>query len=333
MRFKILLLWAILFSAMGMVKAQNYLCFTAITDNSSVGIREKARDVPDMEYSLDEGASWTPITSGAVDLPRANDKVYFRGNNAAGIFNTVDVYTNFFVSGKVSASGSVMSLIDGEGTSTEIPYKACFYGLFKDCEGLVQAPELPATTLTEDCYKEMFSGSGLKEAPELPATELEEGCYEAMFANCADLTKAPVLPSRTMKQRCYSNMFSNCTSLVQAPELPSTTLAIDCYLAMFEQTAIVQAPSLPSTVLAERCYSNMFYKCASLTVAPELPATDLTYRCYCGMFSNCASLTQAPELPATRVRVESCYVMFANCTSLVEAPALPAMELDSACYR
>lgn len=84
MRFKILLLWAILFSAMGMVNAQNYLCFTAITDNSSVGIKEKENFVPNIEYSStpDEESSWKAITSGSVELSLAGDKVYFRGDNA-----------------------------------------------------------------------------------------------------------------------------------------------------------------------------------------------------------------------------------------------------------
>ena len=60
--------------------------------------------------------------------------------------------------------------------------------MFEGCTSLTQAPELPATTLAEQCYYSMFEGcTSLTQAPELPATTLAEQCYERMFMFCTSL--------------------------------------------------------------------------------------------------------------------------------------------------
>ena len=106
--------------------------------------------------------------------------------------------------------------------------------MFFRCTSLTTAPELPATTLAESCYNNMFDGcSYLTTAPELPATTLDSNCYSGMFKGCTSLTTAPELPATTLANYCYSDMFNGCTSLTTAPELPATTLANYCYLGMF----------------------------------------------------------------------------------------------------
>ena len=53
---------------------------------------------------------------------------------------------------------------------------------------------LPATTLTEGCYDNMFTGcKGIEKAPELPAPKLEKGCYQEMFYDCAKLNHVKCL--------------------------------------------------------------------------------------------------------------------------------------------
>jgi hypothetical protein len=61
----------------------------------------------------------------------------------------------------------------------------------------------------------MFFGcSSLVKAPSiLPATTLAEGCYYNMFSDCSSLTKAPELPATTLADYCYNNMFSGCSKL------------------------------------------------------------------------------------------------------------------------
>jgi hypothetical protein len=110
-----------------------------------------------------------------------------------------------------------MGLIDdGTGTATDIPCNYCFYKLFAYQAAVTSVSNdfLPATTLTENCYQDMFNAcSSLIQAPGLPATTLAESCYQYMFYNCTSLQTAPDLPATTLVSSCYSSMFRGCTNL------------------------------------------------------------------------------------------------------------------------
>ena len=346
----------------------NWLRFTAREEGSEVWYENEEGNTPDVQYSLDEGQTWQPLLQGErVTLENVGDKVYFKGNNPKGFScikdqetGAVTGHTKFRMTGRISASGSVMSLIDETGESLTIPGDKCFQqlfqecasltkapnlpattltsgcyqGMFEKCTGLTYTPELPATTLATDCYHSMFSGCGnLMVAEDLPATTLTDGCYAEMFMDCAKLTIIPELTATTMKRACYSGMFAGCGNMLQAPELPSQTLDEACYANMFANCiGLKKAPELSATTLKEMCYSSMFEGCENLTEAPELPATELADRCYTSMFRRCSSLTDAPELPATTL-TSACYTsMFDSCVSLVKAPELSAASLTSDCY-
>ena len=247
--------------------AANYLTFAAEEDGSTFGILNKNNN-PDVQYSLDGGETWTALVEGdAITLVHKGDKALLRGNNPEGFSKGYNKYSSFTMTGKIVASGSVMSLIDGTGETLVVPADYCFYSLFEGCTSLTQTPELPATTLADFCYYEMFKGcTSLTQTPELPATTLAGCCYDGMFRGCTSLTQAPELPATTLADYCYSFMFKGCTILTQAPELPATTLADFCYYEMFKGcTRLTQAPELPATTLANCCYNFMFSGCTNLS--------------------------------------------------------------------
>ena len=164
------------------VFSQNYLTFTAL-ESSAVAIVNNGSSAPDVQYSFD-GTTWQSFVSGKSVSLAAFQSMCVRGNNATGFSSSEEDYSSFVMTGAISASGSVMSLIDQTGEATVIPCNACFMNLFNGCNALVSAPELPATTLTEKCYYMMFMGCGqLVVAPDLPATELKKECYLGMFFN------------------------------------------------------------------------------------------------------------------------------------------------------
>ena len=85
-------------------------------------------------------------------------------------------------------------------SATTIEANNAFYGLFAGADKLVNNTErllvLPATTLTEGCYQDMFNGcKGIEKAPELPAPKLEKNCYQEMFYDCAKLNHVKCLAS------------------------------------------------------------------------------------------------------------------------------------------
>ena len=157
--------------------------------------------------------------------------------------------------------GNVMSLIDDAGdftTDKDITGDYALYGLFLGAKMLENHPTkeliLPATTLTNYCYSDLFSGcSALTKAPDLPATELKLRCYEQMFWECTSLTEASVMSATTVASYCCHDMFNGCTNLVKVPNLLSKTLA-------------------------EYCYNGMFHGCSSLNyvkcLATDVSATD-----------------------------------------------------------
>jgi len=278
---------------------------------------------------------------------------------------------------KFKVSGNPLSLLYGDffADKTKFPSKASgtgeidgpFVNLFMNCTGLTDASgiKLVPATLTKYCYYGMFYDcNNLVEGPELPATTLAEGCYGYMFAD-TNLTSLPILSATKMEKDCYSNMFGGCSGITSLSwnYLPSTELASGCYAGMFGGTKLTSVPSglLPATVLADQCYSSMFAGCSgitsvpsdllaaqyvpmlayaymfngtSITTPPNLPATVLGNSCYKQMFENCRNLTETPSLPATTL-AEGCYTyMFHDCTSLTSTTAttLSATTLTKYCY-
>ena len=314
----------------------DYLCFTAEKAMSTVAMAVDGTPTKGQAFETStDGTNWSVFTPGTtkITLANAGDKVYFRGDNTT-VSESNATYYKFVMSGKIAASGNIMSLLDKTCQSTIISNDCCYYYMFYGCRSLITAPALPATTLASNCYTEMFRGcTSLTTAPALPATTLTSGCYISMFYGCTSLTTAPALPATKLAGNCYDMMFQGCTSLTTAPALPATTLAGRCYCGMFQGcTSLTTAPELPATTLINFCYQSMFQDCTSLTTAPALPATKLAGNCYDTMFRGCTSLTTAPALPATTL-TSGCYIsMFYGCTSLTTAPALPATKLAGNCY-
>ena len=194
----------------------DYLCFTAEQARSTVTMKAKGTPTKGQafEYSTD-GTNWSVFTprTTRITLANAGDKVYFRGNNTT-FSESSSIYYQFVMSGKIAASGNIMSLLDITCQSTTISNNYCYYYMFKDCTSLTTAPALPATTLKSSCYSYMFQGcTNLTTAPALPATTLADYCYRYMFIGCTSLTTAPALPATTLASNCYRYMFSGCTSL------------------------------------------------------------------------------------------------------------------------
>ena len=315
-----------------------YTTFEALEDGTFSFNKKGTGD--NIQYSKDNGTTWTPLASGETVSVVTGDKVMWKSTITPSGSGFNAGIGRFKSSNNFKAHGNVMSLLYGdnftEQTSLVSKFYAFFY-LFAGCTKMIDASNLilPATNLSNKCYYYMFGGcKSLTAAPELPATTLGTYCYHQMFWGCSGLTTAPELPATTLRDYCYQSMFSGCTSLTTAPELPATTLADYCYETMFSGCkSLTTAPELPATTLESHCYSGMFAACTSLTTAPELYATTLANDCYYQMFYGSKSLTAAPELPATTL-CDYCYrEMFSGCTSLTTAPELPATTLRDYCYQ
>ena len=177
----------------------------------------------DIHYTVNGGAEQTIVkdTKGAYDIElKKGDVVQLYSINtslggsavagARGGTRAVDdgaKYINIRPSMKTEIFGNVMSLLKGKDnleSATTIEANNAFYGLFAGADKLVNNDErllvLPATTLTEGCYQDMFNGcKGIEKAPELPAPKLEKNCYQEMFYDCAKLNHVKCLAT----ERCW----------------------------------------------------------------------------------------------------------------------------------
>ena len=169
-------------------------------------------------YSKDNGTTWSEPGVNITLSVNEGDKVLWKGETSPtdedgiGVFNgSTDV--------KYTVEGNVMSLLFGDNFKgqTSLEDKSyIFYNLFYNNKGLTSAEKLslPATTLADSCYSNMFSGcTSLTTAPELPATTLANSCYVYMFDGCTSLVTAPELPATTLANSCYVYMFHSCTKL------------------------------------------------------------------------------------------------------------------------
>ena len=266
-----------------------YVTFTAEQPQTFKMTTEENYNISDLEYSVNNG-KWATVEAGTeVTFGGANGTLRLRGTNINGTASGSFVYSTITFTNpnvEVACTGDIRTLLDWRNYSTVNTQNARFCRLFDGCKVLTSAPDLPATTLADNCYVGMFHG-------------------------CTSLTAAPELKATTLADYCYNNMFEDCTSLTAAPELKATTLADGCYYNMFYGCiSLEKAPELKATKLANYCYSAMFYGCTSLTSAPELKAKELVENCYLYMFYGCTKLSTVTMLaPSDQItsKVDCCY--------------------------
>lgn len=110
--------------------------------------------------------------------------------------------------------------------------------MFKECLNLKYAPQLLSTNIGSHCYETMFMGCENLQVTqkELPATTMTEQCYAFMYSDCLRLSVAPRINANILASKCFSYMFSGCYELVIAPEINAPTLVSSCCEYMFSET-------------------------------------------------------------------------------------------------
>ena len=324
-----------------------------------------------IQYSTD-ATTWNDYTSETpVEFGPSND-VYFRGKNTLGLGNTYTEGTTAKYRGcqfqitdgsaaDVTVSGDIMSLIDYEDITVDIPEYAfvdlfkgctllktannlqlsaetlsnyCYYQMFMGCTGLKNAPELFSETLANSCYGNMFSGcTNLEKAPVIHATEVKTSCFSGMFQGCTSLNDVQSnLYAVTLYSNCYNQMFEGCTSLKKAPVIHATTLATNCCRKMFENCTSLEnvQSALEAETMAPTCYNYMFAGCTNLKTAPVINVHTLAQSCFQNMFNGCTSLENVQSDLEPETMAPYCYAkMYYGCTSLKRAPVIHATKFAS----
>ena len=153
--------------------------------------------------------NWQEYNSNTeIILDNVNDYVQFKVKEEyIPIYQGINTNSyKFSLIKQIKLSGNIQSLLNYSNSCT--PY--CYYQTFLNCDSLIDANDLklPATTLANNCYSNMFRNcTSLSAAPELPASEMVDSCYDYMFYGCTSLSSAPALPANILADRCYRHMF------------------------------------------------------------------------------------------------------------------------------
>ena len=215
----------------------DYMYFEAQEANSTVALTSTLETAPDLEYSTD-GVNWQEWqhttaegthTFDTLTLTAVGDKVYFRGYNPNGLGTMhegeeMPLFSHFDMTGKIAAGGNIMSLLDKNMETTEIPAFgfAYLFGYLSE--------ENPNTSLTS--------------AADMPAVTTigDKGCT-GMYAGCTSLTTAAAMPSVTtfgdngcfgMYYDCTFNMSNDGTSLNFDFPTPPITAGETTYSTAYE---------------------------------------------------------------------------------------------------
>lgn len=158
-------------------------------------------DARTIQYSKDDGQTWTSITSttgdGVAIMVSAGDKVMVKGTNSTYFYSAASNRFGLNSTCKTKVYGNILSLIYGDNyvNETELPSgntankQDNFKRLFYECTGLtdVQNIVMPANT-KQECYSEMFYGcTNITKTPVLPAPVVAAGAYYEMFMGCTNL--------------------------------------------------------------------------------------------------------------------------------------------------
>lgn len=179
---------------------------------NTVKVKKDNNSAPTIQvYYSSDATNWTllgnPGTSGLTFTLPANSKVYMKCT--ATNWGSRSYYNMISATGNHAVGGNILSLIYGDNFETQTGYTVAntFGRLFLNDYKLIHAKDLvlPSTTYNK-CYYQIFRNcSGLLSAPQLPATILTNGCYQQMFLSCSSLNSIITYANDISATLCLDN--------------------------------------------------------------------------------------------------------------------------------
>ena len=166
---------------------------------------------------------------------RASGLCYISGN-VMSLLSDQDNLTESAFQGAFSRGTTAVNYIDIDPDDPLIlPVRnlaeRCYMRMFHNCTSLTTAPTFRVEGTAEKCCYNMFRKcSNLTDLSgiELPAMTLTLDCYHELIRECTKVKAAPVLPAKTLVQDCYRQMFSGCSSLKTVVCLATDISASGC---------------------------------------------------------------------------------------------------------
>ena len=171
----------------------------------------------------------------------ASKKCYISGNIMSLLADEEQLSVSAFQGAFSKGSGTKVTYIDIDPEAPlELPVTTlaskCYMQMFRNCTSLTRAPTFRVEgTAYRCCYNMFRQCSGLADVStiELPATTLSQDCYRELFRQCSQLKTCPVLPAPTLVKECYRQMFSKSgiTTIVCLATNISAELCLDQWMS------------------------------------------------------------------------------------------------------
>ena len=249
-----------------------------------------------------------------------NTTIYFKGNLTCDGSEGIG---SFSFSDSVNLSGNCMALLFMDDAANQFSlkgYNNVFDSLFYDTlVNNVSKTFLPATTLSDACYRYMFSECYyLNKIPDLPATTLKPDCYFGMFRNSSIIDPPTVPSTTTWADYACSNMFAGCSSLMTIASFNYAKLAAHCCEYMYSDcTALVTVKLTKMTQTKSHCCQYMFSNCTRLTSCYLYNHSSVAEYAYQGMFYKCSKLVTADvDISVSTLNSYALNSMFTECKNL-----------------
>ena len=137
-----------------------YVTFTAEAEQKFKMTTSGNYTISGLQYSVKNGKWQDVVANTEITFGGENGDLRLRGTNHRGTANHSADYSTitFTKDAPVACTGDIRTLLDWNNYNTVETQNARFCYLFSGCSVLTSAPELPAETLADCCYHEMFLG-------------------------------------------------------------------------------------------------------------------------------------------------------------------------------
>ena len=138
-----------------------YVTFKAEVEQNFRMTKSRKYTISNLQYSVNNG-DWQDVVAGTeISFGGPHGDLRLRGTNTKGTADGSSRFSTIKFSDEtvnVACTGDIRTLLNWRNYNTVDTKDARFCKLFYGCSVLTSAPELPATTLAESCYQEMFFG-------------------------------------------------------------------------------------------------------------------------------------------------------------------------------
>lgn len=194
-------------------------------------------------------------TPGNKPIFEANKKCYISGNIMSLLADENNLTESAFQGAFSKGSGTAITYIDIHPDNplilpvTTLAPK-CYMQMFRNCTSLTRAPKFRVEgTAYRCCYNMLRQCSNLTDATdvELPAMTLSEDCYREMIRQCSKLKTMPILPAKTLAKACYQQLFSGSgvtTVICLATDISATDCLKDWMSSAQSKGTFYKAPGM-----------------------------------------------------------------------------------------